>query len=225
MTSAANATGWVDPGDGFLSLSRYHDGSISDAPDPRGANGYQVLADMATSHDSHAVSTDIDFADVKVWTAVASNGATDHDKTAHLVSASTANDRRPPVLVDAWFQADKPLATAATPAPGPLTVAPTEMQMGVADLVAAMTQFGQNPMAKGTDLSSDASGADVSRATASVGASNLTSQLVQALRQFDSYGNPVLPHAGQRSTVSGLAEYDTGKPADNIAGMLTVGKG
>ena len=225
MTPAANATGWADPGDGFLNLSRHHDGSISDAADPRGANGYQMLADMATSHDSHAVSTDIDFADVKVWTAVASNGAKDQDSAAHLFSASTANDRRPPVLADAWFQTDKPLEAAATPAPGPLTVASSEMQMGVADLVAAMTQFGQNPMAKGTDLSSDAIAADVSRATASVGASNLTSQLVQALSQFDSYGNPVLQHAGQRSTVSGLAEYDTGKPADKIAGMLTVGKG
>ena len=225
MTTAANASGWVDPGDGFLSLSRHHDGSISDAPDQRGANGYHVLADIATSHDVHAVHTDIDLANVKVWTAMASNGAIEHDTSAPLVSASTANDRRPPVLAEAWFQTDKPLSTAAKPAPSPLTVAPTEMQLGVADLVAAMTQFGQNPMVKGSDHSSNASCADVMRATASVGSSNVTSQLVQALSQFDANGNTVLRHAGQRSTVAGLANYDTDKPANHSAGMLTVGKG
>lgn len=236
MTEAASVTGWTDPGDGFLVLKRKHDGSVDhgserlvDATllpgDNNASSGYQLLSDLGTGYDSRPINTDINFADLKVWTALASDGTGDsYDAgTIGLVSSDPFKNRQLPVLADVWLPSDKPQHTAATRSE--LTVAPTDMQLDVAGLVDAMAHFGNNPLLKGADVSADGGDTAVLRTTAPVVASNLTRQLVLALSQFDANGNAVLGQATQQNTFSGLTESDPSKPPHNTAGLLTVGKG
>jgi hypothetical protein len=100
------------------------------------------------------------------------------------------------------------------------------MQMGVFGLVDAMAAFGQTHANRKFDLYEEAGSATpLERARAATVGNSTASQLAQALSQFDANGRPVLNLASQQTTVAGLTANDSGKLADNTAGLLTVGKG
>ena len=148
----------------------------------------------------------------------------DNGNTIGLVSSYQTSDGHTQALADVWFVADKP--TAASQAPAVLTVTPTDMQMGVFGLVEAMAAFGQNHANRKFDLYEEAGSATpLERARAATVSNSTASHLAQALSQFDANGRPVLTLASQQTTVAGLTANDSGKLADNTAGLLTVGKG
>jgi hypothetical protein len=255
------ATGWIDPGDGFLVLDRNHDGSINDGSELFGdatllssgikaRNGYEALADFDTNRDGRISNGDINFADLKIWTDANSNGFNDYGElqslsdlnivsldlnaaptstkdngnTIGLISSYQTNDGRTQALADVWFVADKP--TPVSHAPAALTVTPTDMQMGVFGLVDAMAAFGQSHANRKFNLYDEAESATpLERARAATVGSSTASQLAQALSQFDANGRPVLNLPSHQTTAAALTANETGKLADNTAGLLTVGKG
>ena len=261
-TGTQVATGWTDPGDGFLVLDRNHDGLINDGTElfgdstflangKKANDGYQALADMDSNHDGFISNTDINFADLKVWTDTNSNGITDagelltlqdlgvvsldvnatptstkdNGNTLGLVSNYQTNDGNTHTLADVWFVADKPKAASAITTPNLPPIAPTEMQMGVTSLVDALASYGHHHIIRKLDMYADEGNEAFPRTASPVSMSSTTNQLVQALSQFDANGNQVVGQNNQQSTIAGLAATDPNKQTDSTAGLLTVGKG
>ena len=257
------ATGWTDPGDGFLVLDRNHDGSISDGSElfgdstlmssgKRASNGYEALAELDSDHNGRISRSDINFAELKVWTDTNSNGLTDagelftlqemgiesldlqatstaikeNGNTIGLVSSFEDTSGTSRTMADVWFVTDKQNVTATAAKPI-LTVEPTPMQAGVFGLVDAMAAFGQSEASRNFDLYGDGF-----KAAASVNSidridkatlSHSTTHLAQALSQFDANGRPLTRNATDR-TLMGLAQSDE-KPRDPANGFLAIGNG
>jgi hypothetical protein len=215
------------------------------------SNGYEALAELDSNLDGRISSADINFADLKVWTDTNSNGITDagellamqdlgivsldlqatsttvkdNGNTIGLVSSfedASGNNR---TLADVWFVTDKQNTAAATPNQI-LTVEPTPMQAGVFGLVDAMAAFVESGAAKNFDLYGDGTQATASAQTAATGGASLfssTSQLAQALSQFDANGKPVRLVAAE-PVVAELTLTDS-KPRDSANGFLAIGNG
>ena len=248
MSTAEIASDWTDPGDDFLVSQRNYDGSIMDGfttaseknPLFNGGQpqtGYGTITDFDRSLDQNRSNIDLNFAELKIWTAASSNEAGAYGELlshSDLGLASLNLNETP-----AW--AEKPLVATqlasnftlddgrsrvlAPPMATP-SVAPSEMQIGVLDLVDAMAAFGNGLADQSDPQHSNASGdTALQTKTAAFVSHNTTSQLAQALSQFDANGNAVLGLAGQNNAVTGLTASDSTKPTDNGAGLLAVGKG
>ena len=96
------ATGWTDPGDGFLVLDRNHDGTINDGSELFGdatwlsdgnkaSNGYEALAELDSNLDGQISNSDFNFADLRVWTDANSNGLTDSGELLSLQDMGIAS--------------------------------------------------------------------------------------------------------------------------------------
>ena len=216
-----------------------------------GLNGYEALADLDSNHDGTVSNTDINFADLKVWTDTNANGISDagelhsledlgivsfnlnpvgtstkdHGNTVGLVSSYQTSDGSSHTLADVWFVADKNRATpiaATAPSQPILTVEPTELQQGVTSLVDALASFEHKHVYKIRDAYDPTDGsATLKFGDTAPAASSTTNQLVQALRQFDANGNPV---GGPQNTVAGLAATDPNKQTDGAGGVLAMGR-
>jgi hypothetical protein len=156
----------------------------------------------------------------------------DNGNSVGLISSYTTSDGEKHLMADVTFAAVNPSAptpTLASPASqksqAVLSVEPTVMQQGVASLVDALSSFGQKATFKNDPgLSTDTASTTATSGTraAITTISSTTSQLVQALRQFDANGNPI---AGPANAVNGLNTTDPSKTAANAAGVLAIGRG
>ena len=145
----------------------------------------------------------------------------DNGNTVGLISSYQTNDARTHGLADVWFTTsqDKVTAAAAPPSAPVLTVEPTPMQLGVFGLVDAMAAFGQSHADKPFELyEAENSASDLQSHVAGSASLNTTSQLVQALRQFDANGNLV---AQSSSTVAALSANDQNKQPETV-GVLAI---
>ena len=230
MSTTEIEAGWIDPGDAFLVSLRNHDGRTRDAftaaieatPFFSGnppQNGYEAITNIDGVLDQGRSNVDLNFADLKIWTATAS-----HETSAYgdvllqpdqVLTSQQLNDTL-----------DDGRTRALAPATAMLSVTPSELQMGVLSLVDAMAAFGNGLADQGGEPHPVSESSHALQTSASVFVSpNTTSQLVQALRQFDANGNAITGQSGQHTAVNGLAATDSGKPADNSGGLLAVGRG
>ncbi len=93
------------------------------------------------------------------------------------------------------------------------------MQAGVYGLVDAMAAFGQRHANKPFELyEAQGDSSDQQSRVAGSASLNTTSQLVQALRQFDANGNPI---SQASHTVAALAGADSHKPPEST-GVLAI---
>jgi hypothetical protein len=255
------ATGWADPGDGFLVLDRNHDGTINDGSElfgdatwlssgKKAANGYEALADLDSNLDGRISNSDINYADLRVWTDANSNGVTDagelhtlqdlnilgldllatstsindNGNTVGLISSFEDREGNRRTMADVWFITDKPSAVAVDSPM--LAVEPTPLQAGVYGLVDAMAAFGQSDSFKNLEMDAKAQTAASGFQSGNSGGLTLSSaanQLAQALSQFDSNGQPVSLAAAEQ-TLLGLSSTD-GRPRGPTDGLLAVGNG
>jgi hypothetical protein len=214
-------------------------------------DGYEALAELDTNYDGLISNEDINFSNLKIWTDTNSNGSSDtgelhaladlgiwnldlnavptqtrdNGNTVGLVSSYQTRDGNTHTMADVWFVAEKDRASATAALSQPiLEVEPTPLQMGVASMVDAMAGFGQKHTYQtetvfgGDDAS--ASG-PLQSATSGYAVAN-TSQLVQALRQFDANGNLVSSN-GQQDAVASLSPTDTKRLSLAASGQLAVG--
>jgi hypothetical protein len=221
MSTTAIDAGWIDPGDAFLvSLRNYH-GNTTDAftiaieANPlfsanQPLSGYEAITDIDRVLDQGRSNVDLNFADLKIWTATASNETSafgevllqpEHELASQQLNGTLDGGRN-------------------------RLLAPSEIQMGVLSLVDAMAAFGNGLADQRSDPHPVSETSHGLQSSAAVFVSpNTTSQLVHALRQFDANGNAITGQSGQHTAVNGLAATDSGKPADNSGGLLAVGRG
>ncbi len=230
MSNTEIEAGWIDPGDAFLVSPRNHDGGTRNASTAaieatplfsadQPLNGYESITDIDRVLDQGRSHVDLNFADLKIWTATASNETSAYGEVllqpVQLLASQQLNDTL-----------DDGRTRALAPVTAMLSVTPSEMQIGVLSLVDAMAAFGNGLADQSGDPQSASEAPPALQTSASVFVShNTTSQLVQALRQFDANGNAITSQSGQHTAVNGLAATDSGKPADNSSGLLAVGRG
>jgi len=87
----AEATGWVDSGDGLLVMDRNGNGIIDDGRElfsdqtilsngRRAANGFQALADLDSNHDGKIDAQDVAFSQLRVWKDSDGDGVSQPDE-------------------------------------------------------------------------------------------------------------------------------------------------
>jgi len=96
-----NATGWIKPDDGFLVLDRDGNGTIDDGTElfgdstpldagSKAADGFDALSQEDTNHDGIVDANDTNFANLRIWRDVDSDGITDEGELHTLESLGVA---------------------------------------------------------------------------------------------------------------------------------------